>query len=173
MINVQSLSTEVLHLSLSDHLLMPKTQSIIWIWTNSKAVCWKSILPDQWKGLYSPTAIGLVSCSSFFIFYLLDIQMLMVNVFVYYLSLGIRGMVKRARKTSGAIWRSVYFSFFSNFIDSIITLVLIAFRRSRTVNSEWRRRWRKCRGEQKRRRRYGGVMFNYGCRTLRIGLVRV
>ena len=35
-----------------------------------------------------------------------------LNASVYFLSLGIRGMVKRACKTSGTIWRSVYFHFY-------------------------------------------------------------
>ena len=160
MIYVQSLSTEVLHLSLSDHLLMPKTQSITWIWTNSKAVCWKSILLDQWKGLYSPTAIGLVSALRFYFLYALFSDANGPNVSVYHLSLGIRGMVKRACKTSGTIWRSVYFHFSIYAWFQFLTLVLIVFRRSRTVNSGWRRRRRKCRREQKRWRRYGGVMLD-------------
>ena len=45
-------------------------------------------------------------CLHFFFSYLFD-----ANVSVLFLSLGLRGMVKRACKTSGTIWQSVYFRF--------------------------------------------------------------
>ena len=63
------------------------------------------------KGALQPNGNRASKLLFIFIFYLNCIQMLMVNVSVYYLSLGIRGMVKRACKTSGTIWRSVYFHF--------------------------------------------------------------
>ena len=65
--------------------------------------------------LYSLTAIGLVSACVFF-------SSFDANVSVLYLSLGLRGMVKRACKTSGTIWRSVYFRFSLIIIFSILTL---------------------------------------------------
>jgi hypothetical protein len=61
------------------------------------------------KGALQPNGNRASKCSSFFYF--------LFALYFYangpnYLSLGIRGMVKRACKTSGTIWRSVYFYFF-------------------------------------------------------------
>ena len=58
------------------------------------------------KGALQPNGNRASKCSSF-----LYSDANGTNVSYYYLSLGIRGMVKRACKTSGAIWRSVYFHF--------------------------------------------------------------
>lgn len=48
------------------------------------------------------------------------------NVSVGYLSLGIRGMVKRARKTSGTIWRSVCFSSIMIYLFSILLVFQVS-----------------------------------------------
>lgn len=86
------------------------------------------------KGALQPNGNRASKCPSFS-FSVLYSDTNGPNVSVYYRSLGIRGMVKRACKTSGTIWRSVYFHFSIYAWFQFLTLVLIVFRRSRTVNS--------------------------------------
>ena len=113
------------------------------------------------KGALQPNGNRASTSLSFFLsFFPFSICALVSDVLVCNFSLGIRGMVKRACKTSGAIrWfvspsTLIFFPWFQ---------LLIAFRCSRTVSSDWRRRpdWRRrrCNREQKRWRCYGGVML--------------